>query len=627
MIVLYELKLLSLLRLFLRKKHRLNLILLSNGVHHQLKYRCKIKILEKSVCATIKVEQVDVNRSLNYMDTSAHFRWIEKCKHLSLEFAKSETTRLGLFDFLPGHITDNLLLVIARYYKDELLRNIREIEYFCDNNRLSVENLQVYADSRVVKFLELNYGTKNISISNQIRFERTLSIFLFIPLILLAILTKKFFNFNTTKKHYELSYLTTHQEEFHSETFLRNKLNWYTNIKENKPQLFCIRGFKYRRRFGDFFGVTNHQIIEVRLNRLSFTKFNLVQDYLNDIVKSLVGLFITPKNRSPITQNVSLSFITLFFLWKLENLYAICKQINCGAYVYEDDYIDSHVMNVIASLGHLRTYKIQYSNLGVGSMDMLSNPSTILVFSNEYKKFFEYSEMNLGPKEVREVGFNFQKTNTAIIGRSNVIRSKLEIAGAKFIIGFFDESVQPDEDIWALKSKSAHLSDIHAICNFIIQNEDIGVVFKTQFIKNSLTRLYHGDQLLKTAIETGRFLLPETGEHRNLILPSEIALASDVCIGDLVGATASLEAYMAGTKSLLVDSMKIGKQFRDLYWQSGKVTFTTLEDAFEAIIEFRKNGGIDIEFGNWDYILNTLKLSSDSAASKISQEILSDFLH
>jgi hypothetical protein len=138
-------------------------------------------------------------------------------------------------------------------------------------------------------------------------------------------------------------------------------------------------------------------------------------------------------------------------------------------------------------------------------------------------------------------------------------------------------------------------------------------------------RIFPNDDILHKAFQTGRFLIPEFGIHRNLITPTEIALASDICIGDIVGATASLEAALAGTRSVMTDSMHYGRKFRSIYFESDQIVFKDLNKALDAIMHFKVNKNHSNQIGQWGQILKELQITKVNT-DKIIDDVIKSSL-
>ena len=90
----------------------------------------------------------------------------------------------------------------------------------------------------------------------------------------------------------------------------------------------------------------------------------------------------------------------------------------------------------------------------------------------------------------------------------------------------------------------------------VLENKEFAAIIKTQFAFNSPSIIYKNNQIINNAVNTGRFIeLSNTCNNsaRNNIYPMEIGLTSDICVGGAVGGTASLEAALSGTRSVLIN--------------------------------------------------------------------------
>ena len=78
----------------------------------------------------------------------------------------------------------------------------------------------------------------------------------------------------------------------------------------------------------------------------------------------------------------------------------------------------------------------------------------------------------------------------------------------------------------------------------------MGVLVKTQFNANVIDKKFKDIPIVKQAIDTGR-MLDVFAEPKNDVYPAQVALAADICINDMIGATAALEAVDAGKRCFI----------------------------------------------------------------------------
>jgi hypothetical protein len=99
-------------------------------------------------------------------------------------------------------------------------------------------------------------------------------------------------------------------------------------------------------------------------------------------------------------------------------------------------------------------------------------------------------------------------------------------------------------------------AELHLLAQALIDEPSLGLAVKTQFERNSPSRRSAGDPLIERARTTGRYIELRHRIHRHTLFPAEAALAADFAIGHIVGATAAVEAALAGGRCALLDSIR-----------------------------------------------------------------------
>ena len=93
--------------------------------------------------------------------------------------------------------------------------------------------------------------------------------------------------------------------------------------------------------------------------------------------------------------------------------------------------------------------------------------------------------------------------------------------------------------------------------------------------------------VVEQALDSGRLIDVYSGVFRNDVYPVQVALAADICINDMVGATAGLEAVDVGKRCLLLN----GYNYKTLHheeYQKANVIYKDLSSALHAIDIHRK---------------------------------------
>jgi hypothetical protein len=299
-----------------------------------------------------------------------------------------------------------------------------------------------------------------------------------------------------------------------------------------------------------------------------------------------------------------------FLLRQAEQMGALAISLNVRVFLNSEPYLHlADAMQLVAPSLNVKTVAYQYSNLGFQSPMMMSTADRFLVFSDMFKAL--YVSDGIAPKEFLSIGYPYDGVAALVRDKAGRHRAGLNGAGARFVVCYFDESVQHDR--WGLVSKEDHLGELHVLAEKVLADSTFGVVVKSQFIFNSPSRLYPEDELIRTAKSTGRFLELQEGSHRNDIFPAEAALVSDLCIGHKFGATAALEAALAGVRSVLLDSYGSASWWDTVYAQAD-VEYETMESLMAEIGRYRSGEEDHQTLGDWSQILHHFDPYRDGCA-------------
>ena len=278
-------------------------------------------------------------------------------------------------------------------------------------------------------------------------------------------------------------------------------------------------------------------------------------------------------------------------------------------------YSDSLVL--VSDKLSIRTIALQYSNMTLVSPLMMSNANVFCVFSEIYKDIFSYK--NIKPDKYLVTGYIYNGLRDYVIQDSVRLRKYFKNANVDFVISYFDENIQYGK--WALYDDSDHIRDIESLATTVIKNKKLGIIIKTQFNYNSPTILYPNNKLIKQAYETGRLVEIKSGILRNDIYVTQAALASDLCIGHLYGATASLEAAVYGISSVLIAENKVSTRLDYLYNQTN-IIYDSLESVFKNIIEYKNNS-----IGDWSGIIDNFDSGRNFSATNNLNKIINNYLN
>lgn len=302
--------------------------------------------------------------------------------------------------------------------------------------------------------------------------------------------------------------------------------------------------------------------------------------------------------------------INVFFLLSLtKKVISLANQFNIKAALIKDFYFNHSDAIVMAStFCGFKVFGRQYSSLMLKSPIMMGNCDTFFIFSDQFSSTFSPTDV---PSYTRvAAGYPATHNNTELRQRSRGHRQRFEDKGINFVIGYFDEAIVYDK--WGLISPEGHARELEELLQYIEAYSNIGVVVKTQFMSALPSRIYAENILIKRLIKTGQYIELGQGTHRNIVAPAEAALTSDVCIGQIFGATASLEAALCGTRSLLLNPFG-GRTLQDEIYEKADVVYHDIHSAIRAVQQLRLNPHLPI--GDWSKIIH--KFSGNGNQSSV----------
>lgn len=286
-------------------------------------------------------------------------------------------------------------------------------------------------------------------------------------------------------------------------------------------------------------------------------------------------------------------------LTKARSLAAWCAQLDIRAFLTAENYTaEADAMQIVSERTGVRTVSYQYSNLPFPTPLMMTTADRLCLFSKRFAPL--WAVPSAGSQTIVETGYLFDGSFALVRDRAALARRALTQAGATFVFCYFDESVQTGK--YGLIDGADHREELRVLVQALLDDPSLGLIVKTQFERNSPSRLYGGDDLIAQAQATGRYLELRSGTHRNTVLPSEAALASDFAIGHIVGATAALEAALAGRRCALLNPYGMRTVQDDLYGRA-QIVVPTMTDLLTTVQRMREGSASAGAFGDWTAIL------------------------
>jgi len=396
--------------------------------------------------------------------------------------------------------------------------------------------------------------------------------------------------------------LTISEDHIREDMSYRNHLHWIDEIFLNSNNVGIVDTFgdnlkDYATDFESLNSniyIFNGAIFHYAYSLMRENKF--IKELRNSRTLLFKDLFLTHSNISRFWMLNTLTLLRRGELIAAVSLFTRAKVF----LIKEPQNIYADAIQLVSQNIGVTTIAYQYSNLGIMSPLMLSTADKFILFSEMYSVVFSTADIRAG--EYIVAGYLMDGIAPLVIKRAQNRRAELQLLGVKFVICFFDESVSTNKWLNATTIE-AYLKEIHILAKSVIEDCSLGVIIKSQFIFNSLSKLYPKDELIKAALQTGRFVELLYGSHRNDIYPTEAALSADFCIGYKSGATAALESALLGIRTILLNPYGHKVFFDDLLSRA-RVEYSSLEDLMGAIEQYRSGDMEGNLLGDWTPIIH-----------------------
>lgn len=282
--------------------------------------------------------------------------------------------------------------------------------------------------------------------------------------------------------------------------------------------------------------------------------------------------------------------------------------------VFKDNHVIANVGTIHNVVGkslaidalHGVNFSYQYStsNIYFPTVNLSSGEDVQFVFSDLFEDLWRRART---PAQVFvKTGFIFADTVGNLISseRSKARRDQLQKAGANYIICYFDEN---SSDSWnSVSTNRKAAEDYIFLLNWVLTDNNIGLIIKPKIFYSLFQRINFIKHLVEEAKKTGRCIIIESDQHVGHILPAEAAMSSDICVGKLLGATASIEAFLAAVPSVLIDT-ECFRESHPFYSRGhGRIIFDDWKQLRNAIETLRCDTNKTYEIGNWMPFLNEL---------------------
>ncbi len=214
-----------------------------------------------------------------------------------------------------------------------------------------------------------------------------------------------------------------------------------------------------------------------------------------------------------------------------------------------------------------------------------------------------------------ETGFIYDRVFEELRQNERVKKMKQSLIGkgATFVLCFLDENTVNRWDIpgWDIDT----IIDYEFLLRWLLEDPALGIIFKPKYATNLFQRLSGIADLIQNAKQTGRCLFLTSDHLYGHIFPAEAALAADVCVGKLLGSTASFESQLAGVPTLMMDSEGYHDHPLRVVLPSG-IIYKDWSSLRKAVENYRTEPAKHPTFGRWQSGLTLLDPFRDGQASQ-----------
>ena len=392
--------------------------------------------------------------------------------------------------------------------------------------------------------------------------------------------------------------LLMHEDELSLDRTYRTQPHWlFSNDLKPVFRTLVLETSFARPAFNVLKSFLDYQIFWVPKKVYSRTRKNKVTQKINRTLWRLVWSGLFDWSVSGLTLHRA---VTLFR--NANSLASFCTKENVKVFMVSENYLpQADAMNVIRKDIDVTTLSFQYSNMSYINAPMMTVADKLLSFSPLFHG--RWNHYGCRPRDFIDVGYIYGASVDLLTERSRNLRSSLENEGVDFVLAIFDETISHQSDKYGCVSVNEYLEEVRVVAKYVIDNPTVGVIRKVQFItsrdlvERSGVFQEYGDISLRW-VELYR----KSETNRNKILPAEAAIAADIAIGHVMGATAGLEAVLAGCRCILINPMGVRNDNLDLFLK-GNIVYPDMEAALNAITAYRKGVSEQQDLGDWSEII------------------------
>ena len=288
--------------------------------------------------------------------------------------------------------------------------------------------------------------------------------------------------------------------------------------------------------------------INNRIKKGSFLQF------LNIFQSNIPSYF----NYSETKYNLNLKdFVkSLLIVYKI---WSVAKNINAQKYFIDSNSYEGSCLLILGNILKIPCYIFQGSLLAQIN-PYLHNPyANIVGFTNKHIEDYKNESKGFNSINTHSLKIDYPYLSEFDFKRIANLKRKLQ---NKFdlSIAFFDENYcrnNLEEHAIGSFFYEELKEELKIILSIANKNPKVALIFKSQFISNTISKLINKDKNLKKLFNPNQIfeIFIKTGYNdRNIITPAEIAQSVDLSISNTMGGTAGFEAATVDCRTIFIKS-------------------------------------------------------------------------
>ena len=484
--------------------------------------------------------------------------------------------------------------------------------YFFISNRFWFKDLSLYAKKFKITLLKIPnikkyYRKKNFYFINIMASKYPFIFYLYKIIKNLFALRSFSFDENIKKSkiysfgrgHFDLSNNGLHSDFFYflnSDIKSENIISSYLNLKQKK--ILINKSFS-----------------------ILYDRINISQNLFFYNKNIILNKFIF-KNSSNLEKKYLKKESSDFNLFK-KNFYFFSKSNNIKIYLSWAKYSKSH-FSEFEAINQLNGIYALWQYAFEGTLNCNTQIKSDIYFSNFSKKYFfnNNSKINF----FVNTGFVMDYRFKLLKDKALKLRQLLIKNGAKNIIAVFDENSN-HHNRWHTGHKLQADNYEHILVE-LLNNKNIGVIFKPKNSKTLRERIGSVNKLLIEAEKTGRcFVYEDYTENLTSAPPILAGLSADICVhSHLSAGTSAVECALANLPTLLLD--REGSPTNLLYQMNdNELIYKNWNDLISSLNNHFNSINVNKNFGKWpNSFLNSIDSYRDGKAAYRMGEFLNIML-